>query len=77
MDTHEKIEKLESEIRKLKYQVLVLSNVIFTEPPAWATESLNKALLCGLKPSPYGESLEMCRIANLLDSMGLFSQKGE
>lgn len=77
MDTHKKIEKLEGEIRKLKYQVLILSNVIFTEPSAWAAESLNKAFLCGLKPSPYGESLDMCRIVNLLDNMGLFSKKGE
>lgn len=77
MKTHEKIEKLEREIRKLKYQVLVLSNIVFTEPPEWAAESLNKAFLCGLKPSPYGESLDMCRIVNLLDNIGLFSKEGE
>lgn len=75
MDPYKKIEKLESEIRKLKYQVLVLSNVVFAGQPVWATESLNKAFLHGLKPSPYGESLDTCRIVNLLDSMGLFSKE--
>lgn len=71
MNAYEKIDKLESEVRKLKYQVLVLNNVIFTEPPSWAENSHRKAVLCGLEPSPYGESLDMCRVLKLLDVLGL------
>ncbi len=69
----DRIQKLENEIFQLKYQLLVINQIISPKTPEWAIEVLNKAEKLGLRPSPYGEGVDTYRILDLLDRLGLLS----
>lgn len=74
----ERIAELEGKIFSLEYQLIVMRNILSVKTrPDWATTSLNKAYKIGLRESPYGESLDSCRIITLLDSLNLLPQQIE
>lgn len=74
MDINTKISEIESEIGFLKYEIKVMKSIISPHTPHWAKNSIAKAELMGLKPSPYGESLDLCRALVLLDMLGLLAK---
>ncbi|MEQ4692671.1 hypothetical protein [Providencia manganoxydans] len=71
----DRIQKLEDEIFQLKYQLLVINQIISPKTPEWAIEVLEKAEKLGLKPSSYGEGYDTYRILDLLDKLGLLTFK--
>ncbi|EMF4353630.1 hypothetical protein V3504_001842 [Providencia rettgeri] len=71
----DRIRKLEEEIFQLKYQLLIINQIISPKTPEWAIEVLEKAERLGLKPSSYGEGYDTYRILDLLDRLGLLAFK--
>ena len=72
----ETINKLERRIKQLEYEISVIKTLLFVsnENIYCCKESLSLALDAGLRPSPYGQSLELLRLIELMNKLGLFTK---
>ena len=71
----ERVKILENEIVNLKYQLLVIDQIITPKTPTWAQDSLTTAVSAGFRPSPYGEGYDTYRVIDLMNKLGLFSKE--
>lgn len=70
MNNGEKIQSLENKIILLQYELDIIKSIV-SGNSCLDNFSLEKAYNKGLKPSPYGESLDMIRFLGLLNNLGL------
>ncbi|WP_420285121.1 hypothetical protein [Serratia liquefaciens] len=74
MDTNQRLLELEGKVVSLGYEVMVLKNIVISNQPVWAKGAWEVAESLGIKPSPYGESVDLYRVLELLNRLGLLSQ---
>ncbi|MDA5091912.1 hypothetical protein PGN04_29350 [Klebsiella quasipneumoniae subsp. quasipneumoniae] len=75
--TEEKIQKLEFELFQVRYELAVIKKLLIPDKtPDWALLSKDIAYSAGLRPSPYGEGYDMCRLLELLCKVGILSKEG-
>ena len=75
LETKQKIASLEDVILSLQYEVAVIKKIIsVNELPQWSVQPLERAYKCGMMLSPYGESIDLCRMLALLDSLKILSK---
>ncbi|WP_413734323.1 hypothetical protein ACL2XP_17870 [Sodalis sp. RH21] len=75
MSRDDKIANLEYEITSLRYEIGVIKKIIVPNLPDWAKHAKHLADEAGLKPSPYGEGYDLCRMLDLLDQLNILSDK--
>jgi len=70
MDNVNKIRSLENKVVLLQYELEVIKSILSGKPNE-GNPITGKAYQKGLNPSPYGESLDMIRLLDFLDKLGL------
>lgn len=75
--TEERIKRLESELLQVRYELAVIKKILIPDKtPVWALLAKDIAYSEGLRPSPYGEGYDMCRLLELLYKIGVLSEEG-
>lgn len=67
------IENLIREIKILRFELNVLKSAIYPKNASWAATPLGLAERNGLRQSPCGDSLDFCRIVELLTKLNLLT----
>jgi len=68
-----KIQNLIREIKLLRLELKILKSAIYPNEPSWASQHLTLAENYGVRPSPYGDSLDFCRTLELLTKLNLLT----
>lgn len=72
MNIDARLKKLENEVIELKYQANVLQSLVAVRTaPVWAQQAIEAAEKSGVVESHVGNSLDFCRIVDLLFKKGV------
>lgn len=72
MNSDVRLKKLEKEVMELKYQTNVMKSLLSVRTvPIWAQQAIEAAEKSGVVESHVGNSLDFCRIVDLLHKKGI------
>ncbi|KZS45685.1 hypothetical protein AWU65_07050 [Paenibacillus glucanolyticus] len=71
MNYDERLNKMESQIIELKFQLKIMQSIVMCKPPEWAEAALKTARENGMHESPYGGGLDYYRLISYLNAKGI------